>query len=434
MCDCNHSLVGVISLAPAGDFNFTQSASESERLEVAVDNPADVLPLSLTEADWPTYRKNNQRTAETPVSVAEPVKLAWEYLSASPVAPTAPITVDGLTFVSGSDGIVHAFENENGRERWRAYTGGRVHYPPTYWNGRLYAGSADGCVYAWEAATGRRLWRFRAAPIERMIPLYGGLSSTWPVASGALADDGVVYAAAGIVSHDGTHVYALDAVTGTIRWQNNTSGELMGEDIVCGVSVQGHMLLHDGKLYLAGGNVVSPAVYDVQTGACLNTLDDQWQKGPRGSELFLIGDEVRVFDRMLYGVREYIPSRYYAKYLLHAGGQSGRVYQGTETEMMCVDLPGGADDKAKLVWKQEGFVETAGVAVAKNAILALVQVADQLEKEPASTLVMLDANDGRVRLRQPLPTLATAWGLAVDRDGRIVVTTVDGRVQCYASP
>ena len=43
-----------------------------------------------------------------------------------------------------------------------------------------------------------------------------------------LAADGVIYAAAGIASYDGTHVYALDAVTGNLRWQNHTSGRLIG--------------------------------------------------------------------------------------------------------------------------------------------------------------------------------------------------------------
>jgi outer membrane protein assembly factor BamB len=58
-------------------------------------------------------------------------------------------------------------------------------------------GLADGFVYATEAATGRPLWRFRAAPAERKIPVYGSLSSTWPVAGGVLVEKGVAYAAAG---------------------------------------------------------------------------------------------------------------------------------------------------------------------------------------------------------------------------------------------
>ena len=39
------------------------------------------------------------------------------------------------------------------------------------------------------------IWRFRAAPAERFIPVYGSLSSTWPIGSGVLVEKGVVYAA-----------------------------------------------------------------------------------------------------------------------------------------------------------------------------------------------------------------------------------------------
>ncbi|GAH67229.1 unnamed protein product [marine sediment metagenome] len=58
-----------------------------------------------------------------------------------------------------------------------------------------------------------------------------------PVASGVVIEDGVAYFAAGIVNYDGIHVYALDAATGTIKWQNNTSGHLDPEART-GVSVQ----------------------------------------------------------------------------------------------------------------------------------------------------------------------------------------------------
>jgi len=100
-------------------------------------------------------------------------------------------------------------------------------------------------------------------------PVYGGLQSTWPAASGVLVEDGVAYVAAGIVNYDQTYVYALDAETGRVKWANDTSGHLNAQ-ARCGVSVQGHLLLHDGKLYMAGGTSVSPAVYDATDGKCLN--------------------------------------------------------------------------------------------------------------------------------------------------------------------
>ena len=129
--------------------------------------------------------------------------------------------------------------------------------PPTLAKGRALVSSADGWVYSLDAKTGKRVWRFRAAPIERRVPIYGALQSTWPAASGVVVDKGVAYVAAGLANYDGTHVYALDADSGRIRWQNNRSGHLDPASRT-GVGVQGHMLIHDGNLYLAGGNAVSP--------------------------------------------------------------------------------------------------------------------------------------------------------------------------------
>ena len=111
--------------------------------------------------------------------------------------PTAPVVAGGVVFIGDRAGLVQAIDAD-GQQKWKAYTGGAVYFPPAAARGRVYAGSADGWVYAFEAATGRRLWRFRIGPANRRIPVYGKLISTWPVAGGVLVHKGVVYAAAGI--------------------------------------------------------------------------------------------------------------------------------------------------------------------------------------------------------------------------------------------
>jgi hypothetical protein len=145
--------------------------------------------------------------------------------------------------------------------------------------------------------------------VERKIPVYGQLLSTWPAASGVLVHEGIAYVAAGIVNYDGTHVYALDAGTGRLKWQNNSSGHL-DPDALAGVSVQGHMIVHDNKLWLAGGNVVSPAMFDLANGKCLNDVGVVHRmaggnlpasESPRGgSSLFLVGQKVMVSDQPYY--------------------------------------------------------------------------------------------------------------------------------------
>ena len=69
-----------------------------------------------------------------------------------------------------------------GETAWRFTTGARVDSPPTIYRGRVLFGSADGWVYCLRASDGVLAWRFRAAPAERLIPMYGALTSTWPAA------------------------------------------------------------------------------------------------------------------------------------------------------------------------------------------------------------------------------------------------------------
>jgi len=437
MCDCNHSLVGVICLGPAGDFDFEQRATDAERLQTDTGHSKRVTEFAIDERDWPTYRSNNSRTATTPVAVPGRIRLQWQFQGQDHVEPAAPVAAGGLTFLSGSDGVVRAVASATGELRWTAYTGGPIRYPPAVWNSRMFVGSGDGWVYAFEVATGRRLWRFRAAPVQQRIPVYGKLMSRWPVNSGVLAAAGVIYAAAGIASYDGTHVYALDAVTGNLRWQNHTSGRLIGGRSVTGVSVQGHLLLEGDTLYMAGGNVVSPAKYDTRTGGCLNVLTTEFggaksPRAPRGSELFLADGKVRVVDRLLYAPRgKYIPSGYHAKYLVEASS-GDMLIQGTERAMMRVALNAGPDGKHQLIWQNRQFVETSAVVLTSNAVLVVGRLRGRTKQaQPESVLLALQPADGQVLWREPLPAPAAAWGLAVDRDGRILVALVDGRILCY---
>jgi len=289
VCDCGLQMFGVISCGPAGDFEFGRKATEEERLEKA-GGAIQPAAFNISPNDWPAYRADNVRSARTEAAVPGEVGLLWRFTPKTRFEPTPPVAAGGMVFIGGSDGIVRVFDAATGEERWTAYTGGAILYPPAIADGRALVGSGDGWAYAFEAAAGRRLWRFRAAPTERRIRFYDSLLSTWPVACGVLVEEGVAYFAAGINNYDGTHVYALDAATGEIKWQNNTSGHLDRASRK-GVSVQGDILLHDGKLYLAGGNAASVGIYDIADGKCLSKASrGVGSVSDRGRELNLSKD------------------------------------------------------------------------------------------------------------------------------------------------
>ncbi|MCX6926979.1 MAG: PQQ-binding-like beta-propeller repeat protein, partial [Verrucomicrobia bacterium] len=441
VCDCDLTLYGITCLGPAGDFSFDQRATEAARLEVLTRGRTE-KGLLVDATDWPTFRANNSATATTPALLRANAKLLWEYVPKSGYTPSAPTAADALTFVSGSDGSIRAIDVRSGKESWIAFTGGDVRLPPTISGGRALAGSGDGWVYALDAGTGKRTWRFRAAPVERRIPIYGTLQSTWPVASGVLVDGGVAYVAAGLANYDGTHVYALDAATGKIRWQNNRSGHLDAASHT-GVSVQGHLLIHDGKLFMAGGNAVSPAEYDLASGDCLNsTVVGRSQGGglligstrPRGSELYLVGNEVRVAGKPYYSHPKYpvCDASVFNKTLFVKAGNCDLAWADNAKLMCFMDLKVDAAEFQKSLWGRTQSKDikptwefdcpkSMAVAVCPNAVVIAT----------ANEVIALSLRDGRPIWRQPLPAPPVAWGMAVNREGKVIVTLEGGRVVCF---
>ena len=431
MCDCSLSLVGLVGLAPAEDYAFQMKADDPVRLARLCDPSAPVAPLPLAAGDWPSYRADNRRSAAAGAAIAERAALAWQFEPPGKTAPTAPVTGGGMVFASGADGAIRALDAATGSVRWTAYTEGPLRFPPAIDQGRLFAGSGDGCVYAFEAASGKPLWRFQAAPVDRRISLYGQIASTWPIGSGVLAAGGKVYCAAGIAAYDGTHLFALDAASGRLAWHNGTSGRMLGDDRPTGVSVQGHLLLDAGRLCMAGGNVVSPAVYDPRDGRCLNTLDDEWAKAPRGRDLFLIAGQVTAFDRPLYAPKEYWTGRYFARYLLQAQNEHALV-RATLGRLGRFDPAAAAQKEPKPVWESMLFEQPEALALGSNAVVACGKLKGAGDGDQARFGVAAYAiDDGRVLWQEPLEAMPAIWGMALDSQGRVVIALEGGGIVCF---
>jgi outer membrane protein assembly factor BamB len=457
VCDCQLSIYGFVSIGAAGDYEFGQSAENKDRLET-FDYKKTQANLLETTADWTSFRKDIKSTSTSAANIAKKGSELWAFPSrdvwktatdvlghARYIVPTAPVTCDGITIYAGSDGIVRAIDVQTGNDLWTCYTGGSVRIAPTIWKDRVLVGSGDGWVYNIDIQTGEKVWRFRAAPLERKIPVYGSLQSTWPVASGVLVENDIVYLAAGIVNYDGIHVYALDAKTGSLVWQNNNSGHLLPE-AQTGASVMGHMLINDGKLYLASGTSLSPAIYDITNGTCLNDpapLERNKSFAPRGWELYLIGDHVVASGKPFYSHPRYdIYDPTVTNKLLHSKSGNRDVVWVNQKKIICyppikketlnnsVKFEGFAGYKSP-VWGKLDLAsepyweytcnESKAIAVCKNAVV----LAEETE------LIVLDLKDGKVLWTQPLEYPPVEHGIAVSRDGRILLTLDNGSIHCY---
>jgi outer membrane protein assembly factor BamB len=430
MCDCNLTLVGVLALEPAGSFDFDPKVEDKERLESSEIDRVAEFPVG--DNDWPTLRANNQRSSYVPVNITKKPVLKWSYSRKGGQPATAPVVAGGTIFFGSATGQVRAIDAATGGNRWEFLTGGAITYPPALWKDRLYVGSADGWVYALEAKTGRQLWRFRAAPAERIIPVYGSLRSTWPVASGVLVDDGVVYAAAGMANHDGTHVYALDAITGKHRWHNGTSGSLH-PTTSGGVSVNGHLLLHKKQLHLAGGNVVAVASYDIASGKCLTdpSAPQSHTQFRAGSDLYVQNDQVQISGQPIYTSRgDY---RMVSQAALQTPVGEVVAMMGIHNATIGLMEPGAKAD-AKPLWKQSPVSRIHAIAVTRDAIV-ITGGHDPAKKDDRTTYSVqaLSLKDGEPLWKHSLDAAPTLWGAAVDREGRVIVTLEDGRVLAFVA-
>lgn len=433
-CRCQLSLYGHICLAPAGDFDFRGGVHES-RLETGPGDPATVERFDVQPGDWPAYQGNNYRTATTKVAIPRKVVRQWTFQPSSPSLPTAPVVAGGVVFVGDHNGTVRALNTSDGKVKWKAYTGGAIFFPPAVWEGRVYVGSADGHVYAFEATSGRLLWRFRAAPVRRLIPVFGKLTSTWPVAGGVVVDQGVVYAAAGIAHYDGTHVYALDAITGKVRWYNDTCGTLSAK-VKSGVSLQGSLLLRGDQLCFAGGNVCALACFDLKTGVCTSRVPERVGSSFR-TAFYPYYPEFGQFVSLDHSLAD-------GRSLNYAADYSGTLH--STLALMAPSPVGAAKTRPDwrilpqrirsktgptILWEHKSRLRFNSFIVAPHILLAASQTASDGPADAFLTAVNIE--DGAEIWRKELPSAVVKGGTAVDHRARIIVTLQDGRAVCLAA-
>jgi hypothetical protein len=357
----------------------------------------------------------------------------------------------------------------SGKLKWEYATPCPIKASPTIAHGRVYFGGGDGYAYCLDAISGELLWRFRGAPVERYILVYGSMSSTWPVNTGLLVADGTVYFACGIIDYDGTYVYALDADTGELRWQNNSSGHL-SDELRKGVSAQGDLTIQGNRLLLAGGNQVSPAPYDLKTGEFLGRGLDQGQ--PKANNGRFVGafdkDHAIVGGRILYSAPQNVSTK--GSFQVVGGGKTSTLCYGgippawNDENFVLVNFQHGqitcCDTKKVARQMQQGFTqrpsdrrrrtslaeqfaaggairwtsnlgesekfEAVSLAVCPNAVVAVVSFQQKFRAQPQWYVVAFDNDRGRVLFRQELADEPLPGGLLVDREGGVVVTMIDG--------
>ncbi len=429
MCGCQLSLYGNIGLRP-GDHSADQKEASLETRLITGSGASEVDPLDVSAGDWAIYRGDNARTDVSQVAIPVGVKLAWTSEVSRSVLPTAPVTAGGLVFVADRSGAVRAFDSTGGLV-WTAYTGGPIYYAPTVAHDRVYVGSADGRVHAFAAHDGAFLWSFRVGPQDHRIPVYDHLVSAWPVAGGVVVDGDTVYAAAGITHYDGTHVVALDAITGKLKRSNSSSGTLERE-VNNGISMQGNLTIVDGELRFLAGGVYETARYNLQTLECLNVPKTQVTSQYR-TAFYPYYPE--------YG--KYVSLDYQCEdgcQLSHDASYEGSKFENLSRQPA---LPLGTPKPikeaarwarrggktAKPIWQDSANRRFTSFIATDSTLLATGHVDGQPGE---SFLVSINVDDGSDRWIEKIPSVVVKGGASIDHLGRIYLTLENGKLLCFS--
>ena len=276
-------------------------------LGMVVANLMSGGPSAAEPEGWYTYNRDNARSAATTDAVGTPLVEAWVYQAPHRPAPawSGPAKWDGwnkvielkdrmvfdkvfhvaavgdsVFFGSSIDDKVYCLDAVTGAPKWAYFTEGPVRLAPSVVNGRVYVGSDDGHVYCLDAETGKLIWKQRPGPKDRRIPGNGRMVSQWPVRSGVVVVEGMVYCCAGVFPTEVVYLVAMDAEDGEIAWKTSIDD----------LPAQGYMLASTNRLYVATGRA-RPVVFDRETGKRLFQVEG----GGGGTYALLAGDS------LLYG-------------------------------------------------------------------------------------------------------------------------------------
>jgi outer membrane protein assembly factor BamB len=268
-----------------------------------------LLVSTTTAGDWPMWRYDAGRSANSPDALPDkvsplwkrqfpPRKTVWDDPLNQDLMPYdevfEPVVAGKRMFLGFNDADkVVALDTSNGLILWTFYTDGPVRFPPVAHKDYVYFTSDDGYLYCVRQDDGELIWRQRGGPSERLILGNERLISTWPARGGPVVADDTVYFAASIWPFMGTFIYALDAETGDVKWLNDSSASTYidqphNSPAFAGVAPQGALAVSGQVLLVPGGRSV-PAAFDRLTGKQLYFHLAKYNKAG-GANAFAAGD------------------------------------------------------------------------------------------------------------------------------------------------
>ncbi|MFM2091532.1 MAG: hypothetical protein RLZZ127_2021, partial [Planctomycetota bacterium] len=459
------------------------------RLERGSAAPA---PVPANPGDgWPTLLKDVRRSAWSRQSLPATLVRRWSVDLAPAPAPellqwswdrhstvfgplTGPVSAEGIAVVAVSHRQqIVGLDPATGGERWRTTVDGRVDTPPTIHQGLVLAGTRNGWLYALNRDSGAVVWRFCAAPRRELLVSDGQLESPWPLSgSVTITPDGILAFAGRHTDADGgIWWWRLDPHTGAVlssgrfgadQLKDSTSGD-RGRTTFANVIpvIDGERIALAGNTILTGkGGALAPwAGAEIRDSGIISEMDIWKHKhslgmlvpGTRG--LFARSEDLTGYFLQHYshtlarlvafdgdqfvnvgGVNVYNPRG--------GPGDPGNHLARLRTLPEVKTIPNPAQRPPTLVvgaettWtKKEPAPGMSGMVVALAVAGDAVITGGQTGPKGANDhRVLVHAYaDGSVRSSLEVPGRVIDGGLAAS-GGRLLVSTDDGSVTCFAAP
>ena len=239
--------------------------------------------------DWPKYQMDNQNSGVTTEQLGFPLNESWQWVPRQQPNPAWPapakadfwhektrldprVTYDRaflisavgnkVYFATSSDNKIYCLDSQTGLEIWSYYTEAPNRVAPIVYNGNVYVGSDDGFLYCLNATTGSLVWKYSPVEEHRRIPGNGRIISVYPIRTGVLIEDDVLYLVAGLFPKEGVYISAISPSNGNEIWITREKD----------VSPQGYPVIANKKLYVPNSRS-QPLVFDLRNGTLLQKFD-----------------------------------------------------------------------------------------------------------------------------------------------------------------
>lgn len=376
------------------------TAASNVNVPVVPDNPfVPFNPIPITPdgaGDWAMEGLNPARTRAVETPIAPPLDQQRVVVAAAfeeGVSP--PVIARGLMLLETKDAL-SAIDLRTGRQRW-AYRQKGAYISPAIAGDTVYfrAEQANqGQLMALELSSGRQRWAFTPKRLSSSTNNYFGGHLTSPVVA-----DGVVYVGAG------KELYALDAVTGKVRWEFSAQDFITSSAAVA----NGRVFVSDFSYFYAidqytGALIWSYPAYSAVYFSSVATGDMVLISSGQSLIALDAGDGAKRWEKNVPGTS-----------LIPAGAQGDIVFVKTTNELFALDRTSGRE-----LWSFRDVNYVSLPALTQQYVFVINGMG------ASAAVEAIDIATGASIWSQPVPRLATTAPVIAGR--AIYVRTTDGRV------